>query len=257
MTSTKQKTIKAGAIVNLVCSAIYIFSAIIVLSALASAVGFVDEITGATITAEYVISYFILLLPLILWAIASFIISIVLLAILKKPNSKKTVIALTICLLVLSSIAFILSVTVSIDIIVMMMCIAMLILYIIALCLKDSVPQQQTFVQTENTQAQDNAYQSVPPTPEVTQYQQRKDQKDEITAQIESVKNLYENNLIDEKELQNMIVKIILKDKKEQTQVHSNQQTESKETKQAKTESADEIKEQIQSRAKTSKKSEE
>ena len=256
MTSTKQTTIKVGAIVNLVCSAIYLFFAILTIGDLASLIGLVDEVTGETITPEMVVALFIIMLPFILWAISTFIISIVLTSINKNGGSKKAVLALSICLIVLSGVALIFAIA-YINVFVMLTSIACLALFITGLCLKDSVPQQQTFVQTENTQAQDNAYQNVPPTPEVTQYQQRKEEKDEITAQIESVKNLYENNLIDEKELQNMIVKIISKDKKEQTQVHSNQQTESKETKQAKTESADEIKEQIQSRAKTSKKSEE
>ena len=256
MTSTKQTTIKVGAIVNLVCSAIYLFFAILTIGDLASLIGLVDEVTGETITPEMVVALFVIMLPFILWAISTFIISIVLTSINKNGGSKKAVLALSICLIVLSGVALIFAIA-YINVFVMLTSIACLALFITGLCLKDSVPQQQTFVQTENTQAQDNAYQSVPPTPEVTQYKQRKEEKDEITAQIESVKNLYENNLIDEKELQNMIVKIISKDKKEQTQVHSNQQTESKETKQAKTESADEIKEQIQSRAKTSKKSEE
>ena len=256
MTSTKQTTIKVGAIVNLVCSAIYLFFAILTIGDLASLIGLVDEVTGETITPEMVVALFIIMLPFILWAISTFIISIVLTSINKNGGSKKAVLALSICLIVLSGVALIFAIA-YINVFVMLTSIACLALFITGLCLKDSVPQQQTFVQTENTQAQDNAYQNVPPTPEVTQYKQRKEEKDEITAQIESVKNLYENNLIDEKELQNMIVKIISKDKKEQTQVHSNQQTESKETKQAKTESADEIKEQIQSRAKTSKKSEE
>ncbi len=256
MTSTKQTTIKVGAIVNLVCSAIYLFFAILTIGDLASLIGLVDEVTGETITPEMVVALFVIMLPFILWAISTFIISIVLTSINKNGGSKKAVLALSICLIVLSGVALIFAIA-YINVFVMLTSIACLALFITGLCLKDSVPQQQTFVQTENTQAQDNAYQNVPPTPEVTQYQQRKEEKDEITAQIESVKNLYENNLIDEKELQNMIVKIISKDKKEQTQVHSNQQTESKETKQAKTESADEIKEQIQSRAKTSKKSEE
>ena len=256
MTSTKQTTIKVGAIVNLVCSAIYLFFAILTIGDLASLIGLVDEVTGETITPEMVVALFVIMLPFILWAISTFIISIVLTSINKNGGSKKAVLALSICLIVLSGVALIFAIA-YINVFVMLTSIACLALFITGLCLKDSVPQQQTFVQTENTQAQDNAYQNVPPTPEVTQYKQRKEEKDEITAQIESVKNLYENNLIDEKELQNMIVKIISKDKKEQTQVHSNQQTESKETKQAKTESADEIKEQIQSRAKTSKKSEE
>ena len=256
MTSTKQTTIKVGAIVNLVCSAIYLFFAILTIGDLASLIGLVDEVTGETITPEMVVALFVIMLPFILWAISTFIISIVLTSINKNGGSKKAVLALSICLIVLSGVALIFAIA-YINVFVMLTSIACLALFITGLCLKDSVPQQQTFVQTENTQAQDNAYQNVPPTPEVTQYQQRKEEKDEITAQIESVKNLYENNLIDEKELQNMIAKIISKDKKEQTQVHSNQQTESKETKQAKTESADEIKEQIQSRAKTSKKSEE
>lgn len=253
MTSTKQKTIKAGAIVNLVCSAIYIFSAIITLGALASLIGLVDQVTGETITPEMVVALFVTLLPLILWAISTFIISIILTSINKNGGSKKAVLALSICLVALSGVALIFAIA-YINVFVMLTTIACLAIFITGICLKDSEPQQQTFVQAKNTQAQDNAYQSVPPTPEVTQYKQRKEEKDEITAQIESVKNLYENNLIDEKELQGMIAKIISKDKKEQTKVHSNQQTESKETKQAKTESADEIKEQIQSRAKTSKK---
>ena len=78
MTSAKQKTIKAGAIVNLVCSAIYIFSAIITLGALASLIGLVDQVTGETITPEMVVALFVTLLPLILWAISTFIISIIL-----------------------------------------------------------------------------------------------------------------------------------------------------------------------------------
>lgn len=207
MTSAKQKTLKAGAIVNVVCSAIYIFSAIVTLGTFASYIGLVDQTTGETITPEVVIAIFITLMPLIIWAIASFIISIILLSINKNLNKKNAVLALTICLLVLSCIALIFAIA-YINIFVLLASIACLALYIIGLCLKYNTEQTATSESTvQNTEQNQNA--------EVIKQTQQPNENNEMNKQIQYVQKLYENNLINEEQMQNMIAKIITKNKKE------------------------------------------